>query len=125
MNKANLIGRVTRSPELKMTNNGLSVTNFSLAVDRRSKTEGTDFIQCVAFGKIAEAVSKYVRKGQRIGVTGHIQTRAWDNTDGKKQYSTEVVLDELDFLEKKEDPRPEEVFEQKPEVSDDDEELPF
>ena len=107
MNKAILVGRLTRDPELKSTANGTNVCSFSVAVNRRYKNaEGNydaDFINCTAWRQTAEFVSKYFTKGRMIGVVGSIQTRNYDDKDGKKVYVTEVAADEVCFVESKGD----------------------
>ena len=101
MNKVSLIGRTTKEIELRYTtgNNPLAVARFTIAVNRRKKDEA-DFISCVAFGKTAEVMEKYVGKGHRVGILGHIQTGSYEK-DGHKVYTTDVIVDELDFLEPK------------------------
>ena len=107
MNKAILVGRLTRDPELKSTANGTNVCSFSVAVNRRYKNaEGNydaDFINCTAWRQTAEFVSKYFTKGRMIGVVGSIQTRNYDDKDGKRVYVTEVAADEVYFVESKGD----------------------
>lgn len=107
MNKAILVGRLTRDPELKSTANGTNVCSFSVAVNRRYKNaEGNydaDFINCTAWRQTAEFVSKYFTKGRMIGVVGSIQTRNYEDKDGKKVYVTEVAADEVYFVESKGD----------------------
>lgn len=100
MNKAELIGRVTKEIELKKTQSGKSVASFALAVDRRNKENEADFINCVVWGRTAEVLAQYVKKGNRIGLTGRIQTRFYDR-DGQRVYITEVVVEEIEFLENK------------------------
>lgn len=100
MNKAILMGRLTRDPEMRTTPQGVSVCSFSIAVNRRFSKEGqqqADFINCVAWRQQAEFICKYFTKGSMIAVVGSIQTRTWDGQDGKKQYATEVVVDEAHF----------------------------
>lgn len=100
MNKAILMGRLTRDPEMRTTPQGVSVCSFSIAVNRRFAKEGqqqADFINCVAWRQQAEFICKYFTKGSMIAVVGSIQTRTWDGQDGKKQYATEVVVDESHF----------------------------
>ncbi len=100
MNKAILMGRLTRDPELRQTPTGVSVTSFTIAVNRRFARDGgqeADFINCVAWRQTAEFVCRYFQKGSMIAVCGSIQTRSWDGQDGKKQYATEVVADEVHF----------------------------
>ncbi len=105
MNKAILVGRLTRDPELKTTASGTSVCTFSIAVNRRFKnSEGgydADFINCVAWRQQAEFLSKYFAKGRMVGVIGSIQTRNYDNKDGQKVYVTEVSADEIHFVDSK------------------------
>ena len=107
MNKAILVGRLTRDPELKSTANGTNVCSFSVAVNRTyQNAEGNydaDFINCTAWRQTAEFVSKYFTKGRMIGVVGSIQTRNYDDKDGKKVYVTEVAADEVYFVESKGD----------------------
>lgn len=105
MNKAILVGRLTRDPELKSTTTGKTVANFNLAVDRRFKNKDgqkeADFINCQAWGKTAELLGQYTKKGSRVGVVGRMQVRSYDGTDGIKRWVTEVIVDELEFLESK------------------------
>ena len=104
MNKTILIGRLTKDPEIRYTVNNAAVTSFTVAVDRRFKQEGqptADFIPVVAWNKTAEFVSNYFKKGNRIALTGRIQTRTYDDKDGKRVYVTEVVADEVEFVESK------------------------
>ncbi len=104
MNKIILIGRLTKDPELKYSTSGQAVTRFTLAVDRAFKKEGqqeADFINCVAFAKRAEAISTYVKKGHLFGVIGHIQTGSYDAQDGTKRFTTDVIIDEMQFLQPK------------------------
>ena len=107
MNKAVLLGRLTKDPEVRYTqNNNTMVCSFSLAVNRRFKQEGqpdADFINIVAWGKTAEFVAKYFTKGQQVAVVGRIQTRNYDNSEGKKIYVTEVVAEEVHFADSKKD----------------------
>ena len=105
MNKAILIGNLTKDPEISTTTSGISVCNFTLAISRKFKNaEGeyeSDFINCVAWRNTGEFVHKYFRKGQKIAITGTIQTRNYENQEGKKVYITEVVAEEAEFVEKK------------------------
>lgn len=109
MNKAILMGRLTKDPELKTTPSQIPVCSFSIAIDRRVKegaNKQTDFINCVAWRGTAEFLAKYFKKGQRVLVTGSIQTRSWEK-DGVKREATEVQVDEVEFVETKESaPRP-------------------
>lgn len=101
MNKAILVGNLTREPEMRATPNGVSVTSFTVAVNRRYKSQDgqqqTDFINCVAWRGTAEFIAKYFTKGSKIGVIGTIQTRTYDDQNGNKRYVTEVVCDEAEF----------------------------
>ena len=104
-NKVILIGRTTKDVELRRTNTGTAVTTFTLAVNERYCKEGeepkTNFISCVAWRVTAEFMEKYVPKGSLVLVEGRLQTRNYDDTDGKKVYVTEVVVDNLQALETK------------------------
>lgn len=104
MNRVILCGRLTRDPEVRYANtsNGAMATaRYTLAVDRRSKEQATDFISCVAFGKSGEFVEKYLRKGTKVIVSGRIQTGSYTNKDGQKVYTTDVVVEEHEFAESK------------------------
>ena len=98
MNRVILIGRLTRDPEARTSQGGEPVARFTLAVDRRGRERAADFIGCVAFGKTAESVGQYLRKGSRVGVCGRIQTGSYER-DGRKVYTTDVIADEVEFLE--------------------------
>lgn len=127
MNKVILIGRLTSDPEIINKENDLSVGRYTLAVDRRKKDSGTDFIRCVTFGKGAEFASKYLSKGTKICVAGRIQTGSYKNKDGATVYTTDVVVDEHEFCEAKKSvvstPAVGDGFKNIPEGLDD--ELPF
>lgn len=100
LNRVILMGRLTADPELRKTASDLSVTSFTLAVDRnygKGADRQTDFINCVAWRQTAEFISRYFYKGNMIAVDGQIQTRSWDGQDGKRQYATEVVIDNAYF----------------------------
>ncbi len=103
MNKVVLIGRLTKDPQIKFTpGNGTAVCTFTIAVNRRFKKEGqpdADFIPIVVWGKIAESTANYMRKGSQISVAGRIETRSYEAKDGGRRYVTEVVADEVSFLE--------------------------
>lgn len=102
-NKAFIIGNVTRDPELKALPSGAKVCSFSIATNRvwkdqsGAKKEQSDFHNIVAFGRQAETIGQYVKKGSILLVEGRIQTRSWDGQDGKKQYRTEIVLEGFQF----------------------------
>ena len=106
MNKVILMGRLTRDPDVKYTagDNPMAIARYTLAVDRRFKRENeatADFVSCVAFGKAAEFSEKYFRQGIRIVVSGRIQTGSYTNRDGNKVYTTDVVVEEQEFAESK------------------------
>lgn len=104
MNNVSLIGRLTKDVEERRTQNGTPVASFTLAVDRRKKEDGADFINCIAWDKAAETIAKYVHKGDLFGVTGYIQTRSYEK-DGRMNYFTEVVTTSFQFLERKREMR--------------------
>ena len=106
MNKVILLGRLTRDPEVRYSqgDSSLAVARYSLAVNRRFKKQGeqeADFINCVAFGKAAEFVEKFLKKGMQISIVGRIQTGSYTDKDGKKIYTTDVVVEEHYFAESK------------------------
>lgn len=105
MNKVFLIGRLTRDPELRYTSSNLANMRCSIAVDRTYQREGeergTDFINIVAFGNRAETMKKYLTKGSQIAVDGRIQTGSYDGADGKKVYTTDVIVENFQFLDSK------------------------
>lgn len=104
MNSVQLVGRLTRDPEMRYTDGGSTIARFSLAVDRRYKSENgptADFPNCVAFGRTAEFIEKYFRKGMRMGCQGRIQTGSYTNNDGQKVYTTDVVVESCEFVEAK------------------------
>ncbi len=117
MNKAFLIGRLTRDVEMRTATSGTLIANFSLAVNRNfTNADGereADFINCIAFNKTGENIAKYTHKGSQLAVGGRIQTRNYDASDGTKRYVTEVIVDEFSFLDKKEDKVAEVVIEEK------------
>lgn len=104
MNSVQLTGRLTRDPDITYGNNGSTIARFTLAVNRRFKTENgpeADFIGCVAFGKTAEFIEKYFRKGQKMDMNGRIQTGSYTNQEGNKVYTTDVVVENAEFGESK------------------------
>ena len=103
MNKVVLVGRLTKDPEVRyaQNDNSTAIARFTVACDRKIKDSGADFISCVAFGKTAEFLEKYFFKGSKIGLTGHIQTGNFTNKDGQKVYTTDVIVDEVEFVESK------------------------
>lgn len=111
MNVVSLIGRLTKDVEARVgkTQKGedMTISRFSLAVDRKGKDTGTDFINCVAFGKNGEFAEKYLAKGLKIGIVGEIRTGSYDGKDGKKVYTTDVIVNSYTFCEsRKDEPRP-------------------
>lgn len=133
MNKILLIGRLVRDPELRYTQSGIAVANFNLAVNRRFAKEGeqqADFIQCVVWNKVAENVAKYLSKGSQVALEGRIQTSSYDDKDGVKRYRTEVVAENVEFLNTKKKEETSEAMEAAEDVfqgefTDMDEEIPF
>lgn len=136
MNKVVLIGRLTRDPELRYTGQGTPVASFSIAVNRRKqkdKPQEADFINCVAWGITGENLSKYQSKGSQIAVHGRIQTRNYENKEGKRVYVTEVVAEEIEFLGSKRDNQSNNEFNQDfgvplddfHPIEEDDDDLPF
>ncbi len=107
MNRVILIGRLTRDPEVRYSQgeNATAVARYTLAVDRRfnrnNDEQNADFIGCVAFGRAGEFAEKYLHKGTRIAVTGRIQTGSYTNKDGVKVYTTDVVVEDHEFVESK------------------------
>lgn len=104
MNIAILTGRLTKDPELRHTTSNKSVCSFTIAVDRRFKNSAgereADFLPCVAWGQTGEFIDKYFKKGNKINVTGSIQTRSWE-ADGGKRYATEIIVEQAEFGESK------------------------
>lgn len=104
MNKVVLIGRLTADPDIRRTQSGKCVASYRLAVDRPFKSDGqpeADFISCVAWGKSGEFCQRYLHKGMKIALEGRIQTRTYDDKDGKKVYVTEVIVEHHEFCEGK------------------------
>ena len=107
LNKVVLMGRLTRDPEVRYSSGENSSANasFTLAVDRRFKKQGeeqqADFIRCVAFGKQAEFIEKYIKRGTKIVLVGHIQTGSYINKEGQRVYTTDVIAEEIEFAESK------------------------
>lgn len=103
MNKVFLIGNLTKDPEMRSTQSGVAVCNFSIAVNRRFRNpqtgqQETDFLNIVAWRQLAELCSKYLAKGRKIAVTGSIQTRTYEAKDGSKRTAWDIVADEVEFL---------------------------
>ncbi|MCR1167288.1 single-stranded DNA-binding protein [Clostridium botulinum] len=105
MNKWVGIGNLTKDVEIRNSASDTAIANFTIAIRRNFKNNGeyeSDFINCIAFNKTAEILGKYTHKGSKIGIAGRIQTRSYDNKEGNKVYVTEIVVDEVEFLEKRE-----------------------
>ena len=99
MNKVVLIGRMVADPELRFAaGSGMAISRFRVAVNRRKKEDGADFINCVSFGKTAETISQYLTKGRQIAVTGSIRTGSYDAQDGTKRYTTDVAVESFEFI---------------------------
>lgn len=99
MNKAILIGRLTKDPELRYAaGSGTAVCRFTLAVNRQFKKDETDFINCIAFNKQGEAIAQYVTKGRQLAVAGNIRTGSYDGQDGIRRYTTDVVVESFKFI---------------------------
>lgn len=109
LNKVMLIGHVGKDPEVKYTNDSTAVANFSIATNESYKdssgklVERTEWHRCVAWRKLAEVIEKHVHKGSKLYVEGKLQTRSWDDKDGNKKYTTEIVVSDMTFLDTKRD----------------------
>ncbi|MBR2527706.1 MAG: single-stranded DNA-binding protein [Blautia sp.] len=106
MNKVILMGRLTRDPEVRYSagDNSQAVANFTLAVDRRFKRDGeqtADFLRCVSFGRQAEFVERYLHQGSKVVVEGRIQTGSYTNREGQKVYTTDIIVENIEFAESK------------------------
>ena len=105
MNKIVLIGRLTKDPEIKFAQNQTTVAQFTLAVDRGFAKEGeevqTDFINIVAWNRFADLAQNHLAKGSKVAIMGRLQVRKYQDKDGNNRYATEVIVDEMDFLDKK------------------------
>ena len=128
MNRVILIGRLTRDPEERTSQNGNPIARYTLAIDR-NKGEA-DFINCIAFNKGAEFAGRYLRKGMKIAVEGHIQTSSYTKDDGTKVYNTDVIVDRHEFCESRERAATVDGIPQRPETDeftsiDSDDDLPF
>ena len=138
MNKVNLIGRLTFEPELKYNKDNIPYTRFNLAVNRNfTNANGereADFISCIAWRKTAELINQHFNKGSEIGVSGRIQTGSFEAQDGTKRYTTDIIVEEITFIGKKKDSRPEPEYTgsipqnnsfNNNEIEIDDDDLPF
>ena len=106
MNQINLIGNLTHDPELSSTNSGIAVCNFSIAVNRKFKNadgeRGVDFFNCVAWRKLGDTVAKYLKKGHKVSIVGHVESDRYEDKDGNKRTSFRIVADDIEFLTAKE-----------------------
>lgn len=131
MNCVNLIGRLTKDPDIKYTQtNNTAIANFTLAVNRRFTKEGqptADFINIVAWGKTGEFCSKYFQKGMQVAIQGRIQTRNWEDDQEQKHYATEVIAEQCFFADSKKESQNDLQFENSAPATNnfDDEPLPF
>ena len=124
MNKVYLIGRLTKDPETRYSNN-LGVARYTLAVDRRGKKDEADFINCVTFDQGAAFAEKYLYKGIKIAVAGRLQTGSYTNKEGRKVYTTDVVVEEHEFVEKRTEQREEPAGEGFMDFNGDENGIPF
>lgn len=126
LNVVTLIGRLTADPEVRSTTNDNKVTSFCLAVNRNYAKQGaereTDWIDCVGWNQTAELIGKHFHKGSQIAITGRLQTRTYEDRDGKKRKVTEVLVTSFNFLDKKET---REETRDEPLIAADDEDIPF
>ena len=132
INSSTIVGRLTRDPDLRYSQAGKAVCNFTLATNRPFKNaqgeNEADFIKCVTYGKQAENLANYMRKGSLVGVEGRIQTRSYTNKDGNKVYTTEVVANQVSFLDNKKDNQQQHRQQQQSQtepIDIDDSQLPF
>ena len=129
INRVVLVGRLTAEPTLRKTSSGTSVASFTLAVDNpksKQAEKATSFIPCVAYGSTGDLVANYFHKGYQEGIDGRIQTRSYPDRDGKKVYITEVIVNEVTFLDnKKGEEKHQDIETVEVELVNPDEDLPF
>ena len=133
MNQFNGIGRLTKDPDVRYSEDGKAFARYTIAIDRPySKEKEADFLPCICFGKTAEFAEKYLKKGIKIGITGRVQIGSYKNRDGNTVYTTDIVVNEHTFCERRQEPQ--EAQQEPPEApkdgflnipSDIDERLPF
>jgi len=124
MNKAIMLGRLTKEPEVRQTNTDKVVCSFTIAVNRKFARDGeptADFFPVVTWNKLAEFCGKYFQKGRQVAIVGRLQNRSWDDADGKKHYETQIIADECYFA----DSKPNEQPEKHESMIEDDNSLPF
>jgi single-strand DNA-binding protein len=120
------MGRLTKDPDISISQNGTQIARYTIAIDRIGKDQGADFISCVAFNKSAEFADKYLKKGTKIAIEGAIRTGSYTNKDGQKVYTTDVIVNRQEFAESKgeaKETKPEDGFMSIPGGIDD--EIPF
>lgn len=133
INRTVLVGRITKDPEIKYTTSNIAMCKFTLAVNRTFKKDGetdVDFIQCIAWRNAAEFMGNYVKKGGLLGIEGRIQTGSYDNKDGVRVYTTDIMCDSVQSLESKQDKQGThephiEVVQERPTIDVDSDDLPF
>ncbi len=133
MNRVSIVGRLTRDPEIRYaSDNQLAITRFTVAVDRVFKKEGqptADFLPVVVFGRSAENCHKYLGKGRLVAVAGRLQSRTWDDQEGKRRYSYDIIADEVNFLDRAGDTRSQSQVEDRGDEDfhpvEEDDDLPF
>lgn len=126
MNNVTLMGRLTRDPELKYSQAGKAYCRFSLAVQREFNREEADFINCLAFGKTAETIAEYLKKGRRMAIVGRIQTGSYQNSNGDTVYTTEVVADKFEFIDSaRSETSKNQSYSNNDDVLDDNDDFPF
>lgn len=125
MNVVTLIGNMVREPELRYTQSGKAVLKFTLAVNRMKRDEA-DFINCIAWEKPAELIATYVQKGKPLAISGRIQTGSYEDKTGRKVYTTDVIVNDFQFLGKKEEPAQNGEFNEFTDLTPvDDSDIPF
>jgi single-strand DNA-binding protein len=127
MNNVVLIGRLTRNPEVRYTNETppRAVATFTLAIDKNGKDKGADFPRITCFGKTAELVEQFISKGRLVGIQGRIQTGSYKDKDGKTVYTTDVVADRVEFLDRAQKSDIPEGFQEVDEDYNPDDDVPF
>jgi len=125
MNNVTLMGRLTRDPELKYSQAGKAYCRFSLAVQREFNREEADFINCLAFGKTAETIAEWLGKGRRIALQGRIQTGNYENKNGDKVNTFEVVADRFEFVDSARSETSKKSYSNNDDVLDDNDDFPF
>ena len=130
LNRTMLVGRLVKDVESRVTQSGTSIANFSIANNRSytkngEKSEQVSFFECIAWGKLGDIIAQYCKKGQLIGLDGRLQQRSWDDSEGKKHYKVEVIVENFQFLS----PKSQEKKEESPDLFKDahkfDDQIPF